>query len=440
MSEKPIKEMTQAEREAFFDDLRQKAEKDPETLETLIKISDLVKDLKEDLNTDYIQDILKAASTTEADLKEGRSTAQGIYLALKEALPVMLEETQKDPDAATMTPHEFIESGKFDEIASKVAARLNNTDLTADDIKEALPQLASVLPQKHVIPNSKLSNSLVKDDLIGTGETWLDVGNKKSDITTRVILSYEGDNVTFSGRQPYTEYDRQVYDGVCSLYEYGDECHIFTAAQAYRAMVNDTDTDTPSPQQIGAVTKSLDKMRFIRARIDCTEELTRRKLSLDGEQITGGKIDTYLLALEKVEVLTGTQKVAAYKMIKKPILYEYSQHTGQVITTEAALLDIRDKTGARISNTERRIAVKGYLLRRVAVMKGKQGKKQSHNILYESLYSDACPDMNTDDKKEKRRIRQYVQDVLEHFKREHYIKGYEEYRTGRAITGVEIRL
>ena len=310
-------------------------------------------------------------------------------------------------------------------------------NFTPEKVRETLPQLATIIPQKHLIPNNKLANSLTKD-IIGGGLIELDVGRKKDDILTRCILNYEGDNVKLTSRRSFTEYDRQVADAVTSLYEYGNKSHIITAATVYRAMVHATETETPSPQQIEAVTQSLDKLRFVRVQIDCTEELMRRNIDLNGSQITAGKIDTYLLTLDKMEIIAGGQKVVAYKVIKTPILYEYSRLTGQVITVPAALLDIRDKTGAKIPNTERRIAIKGYLMRRISIMKGQNSKNQSCHILYDSLYNEVCSTEPT--QKEKRLIRDYIPCVLEYWKSEKFIKDYEELTHGKKKIGIEIKI
>lgn len=314
-----------------------------------------------------------------------------------------------------------------------------NAQTLQDEVLNALPKLQSLVPQKHLIPNNKLANSLTKD-IIGAGIIELDVsGKKEPELLTRCILNYEGDNVKLSSRQPFTEYDRNVADAVTSLYEYGDSSHIITAAQVYRAMVHATKTETPSAQQIGAVTKSLDKMRFVRVQIDCSQELTRRKVSLNGAQVTSGKIDTYLLALEKIEVTAGGQRVSAYKIMKPPILYEYSSLTRQVLTVPAALLDVRDNTGVKVSNTELRIAAKGYLLRRISVMKGKSGARQSHTIKYSSLYEEVCPGQ-TLRRVEQQRLRDYTAIVLENWTWKGFISGYTETLQGNKKIGVEIKL
>lgn len=439
MTDKPIKDLTPEEREAFLQELKEKAT--PEQWESFTQFAQLVTEAAAWWNSDDVKAARSAAAETLETLREGAQTAAYIFTGLREFLPVLLEEMEKDGEAATMTASEFIESGKYDEIIERAAARLEKetgeaTTITADEVKAALPQLSSIIPQKHLIPNNKLANSLTKE-ILNAGEFNLKVGGKgANEIKTRCILSYEGDNIKLTSRQPFTEYDRNVADAVTSLYEYGDESHIVTAATVYRAMVHATETETPSPQQIGAVTRSLDKMRFVRVQIDCSEELTRRKLSLNGAQVTGGKIDTYLLALEAIEVTAGGQRVKAYKVIKTPILYDYSRLTGQVITVPAALLDVRDKTGAKVANTERRIAIKSYLMRRISVMKGKNGKNQSRNILFETLYNEVCDGEPTE--KEQRNIRDYIPQVLDYWKRSGFIKGYADLTQGRKKTGVEI--
>lgn len=307
-----------------------------------------------------------------------------------------------------------------------------------DEVLNALPRLQSLIPQKHLIPNNKLANSLTKN-IIDAGMIELDVsGRKEPELLTRCILNYEGDNVKLSSRQPFTEYDRNVADAVTSLYEYGDPSHVITAAQVFRAMVHATKTETPSPQQMGAVTKSLDKMRFVRVQIDCSDELTRRKIELNGTQITGGKIDTYLLALEKLEVVAGGRNVTAYKVMKTPILYDYARLTKQVLTVPASLLDVRDKTGAKVANTERRIAVKGYLMRRISSMKGRSGDRLSKHILYEDTYKHVFED--APDKKDQRLIREYIDIVLQSWTSKKFIKGYSILKQGRRMIGVEIKI
>lgn len=320
---------------------------------------------------------------------------------------------------------------------------------------DALPRLLSIVPQKHLIPNSKLTNSLTQD-IIDAGTVEIEVSSPRAKQPIDIIcnLVYEGDNVKITGRQSFTEYDRNVYNAVTSLFVYGDQSHVITPAIVYRAMTGMSAAENPSPQQIGAVTKSLDKMRFIRAVVDISQELKQRRVSLNGEYVTNGIIDTYLLNASVIQVKAGGKSVRAYKLEKTPVLYAYSNALHQVYTVPAYLLDVKtvDKdtgkaTGIRVSNTESRIQVKGYLLRRIEGMKGDNALKNDvirlqsyekggkhHPGLYEIAGN---PEPTT---KDATRIRDYAAAALAYWKAQNYITDYQFTKTGRQITGIKITL
>lgn len=348
----------------------------------------------------------------------------------------LFEEAERDENGEPTEDSLF-----FRALANALQAK--QTKEEADEVN-ALPMLSSIIPANHVIPNNRLANEI--KNIIDGGLYGLTVsrkGKKKEKVITKCIVSYEGPDVELLSKYPYTEYDRQVMNAVISLYEYGDPQHNITPAMVYRAMIHATETETPSKKQLEAVERSLNKSRFINVKIDCSDELKQRKLSLDGEQITGGKFDTYLLELDRIEVTAGGRTVSAYHITKKPILYEYAGLIGQVITVPAELLEIRNEGGYKLPNTDRRIAVKGYLLRRIGEMKGKNSTKLSNHILYSTIYNEACNEDPTDEEttlttKEKRLIRAYVAEVLQYWTRKKYIKEYTELKQGRRLIGVKI--
>lgn len=323
------------------------------------------------------------------------------------------------------------------------------------DAQEIIEHLTSVLPEKYVVPNNKLANTMTRG-IIDIGRITLEESRRgaKKLVETTCILTYEGDNVHLSGRQPFTEYDRNVYNAVSSLYVYGDQSHVVTPAMVYRAMTGLTDSEKPTAGQLAAVTRSLDKMRFIRARIDCTEELKARRITLNSKQINGGEIDTYLLTADAIKVQAGGQTVRAYRIIKTPILYEYAAAVKQVLTLPASVLDVKEISeltvdgakkltiGARLPNTESRILIKGYLIRRIEGMKGKNGLNNPVIALYDyqrdgethqGLYSIAGkPDA---DRKEMQRIREDAEKMLAYWAATGYIKSFEAQTERKKITG-----
>lgn len=315
--------------------------------------------------------------------------------------------------------------------------------------QEIIERLKTVPPDKFVMPNNKLANRITS----GFSKLELNVACRgaKKPISVICDLMYEGNNVHLSGRQPFTEYDRNVYNAVSSLYVYGDPSHVVTPATVYRAMTGLTDTEKLTAGQLAAVTRSLDKMRFIRARIDCTAELQARRITPNSKQINGGEIDTYLLAAEAIIVQAGGQTVKGYHIIKTPILYEYAAAVGQVLTIDKSTLDVKgiDSSGRittrSLPNTEARILLKGYLIRRIEGMKGKNGLKNPVIALYDyekdgethqGLYSIAGKADAA--RKEMQRIRDDVEKMLAYWKATGYIVDYETQTKGKKITGYKI--
>lgn len=325
---------------------------------------------------------------------------------------------------------------------------------------DRLPSLRGVAPLTHIIPNNKITNLLSAGD-IGFSESLDDffpvrVSSEKAkkEIVSSIMVAYEGENIQIMSRRPFTEYDRNVYNAVVSLYVHGDQQHVMTPAMIYRAMTGRSDASSPSPQQIGAVTKSLDKMRFIRVKIDCTEELKQRKVHLDGVPVTNGMIDTYLLNADGTHVAAGGHVVDAYRINKPPVLYEYSRAINQVLTVPSELLAIKEADDKGVYNTfvadsDSRIQMKGYMLRRIEGMKGKNAL---HNdvisfVSYEKegkhrpgLYEIAGKESPSTP--EAKRIRDYATQALDFWKAKGFIADYKFVKKdgGKAITGVRIIL
>ena len=317
-----------------------------------------------------------------------------------------------------------------------------------EDAKEIIETLNSVLPDKFVSANNKLANMMTKD-IIDAVAAEINVSqSKKKPIITTCVMTYEGDNVKLSGRHTFTEYDRNVYDAVSSLYVYGNQS--MTPAMVYRAMNGLTETEKPTAGQLEDVMQSLDKMRFIRARIDCTEELKARNITLNSKQINGGEIDTNLLMAKWIKVYVGGQVVRALKLVDVPILYEYASAVNQVLTFPASALDIKEinadgSIGARLPNTEPRIRIKGYLLRRIEGMKGKNKLKspiialydyEKNNERHRGLFSIAGnPDPS---RTEAARIREDAEKMLAYWAATGTIKKFEAQRERKKIIGYKI--
>lgn len=294
--------------------------------------------------------------------------------------------------------------------------------------KKDLTTLKSIIPNNYIIPNNKLANEIVKD-FIGMGEIALTVCKGKKEVLTMVSVDYDSEGIQiYNKSERLTPYDRIVLNSVCSLYDASNS--VFTPLMVYRCMNGLSANEKVSPQAVGAVAKSLDKVSCIRCRIDWTAEAKAR-----GSNIDKGIIEGNILATKKITITTGGKTNEAYKLLDKPILYSYAQATKQVITIPIKLL----QTKGAIRSTDDVIVIREYLIRRIAVMKGKT--KQSNKILYTTIYKELG--LNLENKNQfyadkSKKIRNAVKELLNYWKLEKYIIGFTEYKEGKTFKGIKV--
>ena len=138
-----------------------------------------------------------------------------------------------------------------------------------------------------------------------------------------------------------------------------------------------------------------------------------------------------MLNADKHQIETANGRcVDGYTVNKPPVLYQHSAIFGQLITYPARLLD----TANAGQNTPENIVIKKYLLRRIYMAKGKS--KTSPRIKYSSVYEKAG--ILDPDKKQRKRINDYVIACLQLWQKDGQIKGYTEYKEGRTRAGVDL--
>lgn len=293
------------------------------------------------------------------------------------------------------------------------------------------------LPLELLMLNDKLSNSLpngglpikYKDTLSNDAVINLEISKQgaKKPIITPVLLYYDDERVKLNTGKPWTPYDRAVHDACATLYEAGYE--YFTADMVYRAMNGLTDKEKVSPQARGAVTKSLDKAMSIRLFINYTNVPSTYKRGKNTEII----VDSQLLAADRLRAKAGGYEVTVYKFLRKPLLYEYNQMTGQILKIPNELLKTKS-----IKSTEDVIIIKSYLLRHIeAIRKNRRNNHIRYNAIYEELGIEDPEDRAFKDRLY--RIRSNIKKLLNEWTEKDYIKGYEEYDK-RGSKGVIIRV
>lgn len=352
------------------------------------------------------------------------------------------------------------ENVRYGETLSAFIRQENPVKSKADSILEKIPMLQSINPTAHTMPNNALMNALQQKSIIEHPEQaqgWdLPVANAKGrrkEISSFVMATYDpGETgVTMTGAN-LTEYERQVSDAVVSLFMEATSATlppVFTPDMIYRSMPGGS--EKASPQQKGAITRTMEKFRRLHITVDATEEM--RKRGLIGEKATY-KLDAFYLNVTHAEykAKNGGQVVNAYRVESEPIILTYAKMTNQLLTVPAKYLAIEKvkkapRTGALtasgelITMTAERQAMTGYLLRRIAIMKHDKKNKvqtQSNNILFSTLFRETGNE--TENRKQAMINRNFCLDVLDYWKATGWIKGYSVQEKGRSITGVTIDL
>lgn len=362
--------------------------------------------------------IKKVEEEKNKDSKDRTYTEYGLQRLLEVANEV-IEASKKIIEKAEVIKAENIQDLSFSEIMDLIDIK----GLT--DEKEEIELLDSIIPRNYIIPNNRLINKMAKDEIPYNKEFDLKInGEAKKQILTKVSINYDDENIQIYDKDKrFTPYDRTVHNAICSIYDAGNTN--FTPDQVYRAMNGLDDKQFVSPQAIGSITRSIDKSRRIYAKVDYTNEAKAYR-----KDVNSCIVEDYILSAKKITLEAGGHKVTGYKLNNKPLLYEYAQVTGQVLTVPSKLLNTKDV----IRSTQDVIIIREYLIRRIEVMK--KSNNQSNRILLERVYEELNEQEPT--KETSRKVRNIIDALLSKYVNEKYIKNYKYFKEGRAYKGVEI--
>ncbi len=345
------------------------------------------------------------------------------------------------------------------EIISKLL--LDDKTENLDEIKKQalakkLPYFKGIIPKNYLIPNNKIIQKLSQIMEAREKGRNLLVSTKKSKkpIIAHCLIAFDQKSVNLNAK--ITEFDLIVYNAIISIIEAGGTDTLMTPENIHRVMTGEKDSATPSKHQVNEVIKSIDKMRFCRAIIDCTEEVLAYNKSqaiaeydsLEFKKRANGEFrylfDTYLLASQWCIAACGNDEVRVLKLLSKPVLAEYAKISGQILNIPSYLLNTKHIQ----ANTQKNIILKDYLLRRIEQMKGNNSLEQKnislisykrgnefHKGLYEIVTGKCEIEMV-----EAKRIRQAADKYLAYWKDCKYIKDYAFEKTGRSFSSINILL
>lgn len=234
-------------------------------------------------------------------------------------------------------------------------------------------------------------------------------------------LSDNGLNI--SGIDRLNRFDREVHDATNSLFLAGND--YISPIMVYKVLTADREA-RPSEEMQAKICQSLEKLLLTWIRIDATEEAKTKgldKLIYEG----------FILSATKMTASLSGHEAICYKLAKPSILYEYANTIDRIGRYPIKAL------ASKLERNEESIILQGEIRRHVYAASGKT--KMKPTILFQTLYE--CVGIGKDApktpaiRKKKQTIRKKAYKILDGFKKEKIISGYEEVKQGQEIYSVK---
>lgn len=179
-----------------------------------------------------------------------------------------------------------------------------------------------------------------------------------NDKIINLVDIWKDKNITLSTNN-ITQFDIAVMDAAYTIMCAG---YMVITAEWITKVLSGNPDHKITPQKIGAIRKSIDKLRSIHIKIDCKDEINARRDTKD--KIDKFVYESYLLPLDKIEAIyeANGKEIVAYPVLTKPALYRYAEIMHQIIDVPAELLDTHNE----FHDTEEAILIKRYVIKRVA--------------------------------------------------------------------------
>lgn len=322
--------------------------------------------------TDFAIDLLRTELALHAEaLKDDTKKQQELF-------KIIIEEVENNP----LTNNEKVDLPLYE-------AKIKNPNITRYSRTSPL-----AIIKKYGLMNDNLTKHIIiTEPFINNVDGQMTMlwtvpqGNKnKSPVLAYIALSYEGEE--FKLNKKLKSFDKSVYEAVSNIYVRNiianNEQVLFTPQDVWRTMNGITDTKrTPSPNQTKKICDSLDKMRFVRCRMDVSNELKANYLKIEDSRVVNGQIDTYLLSAEKIIIVNEKGKeYVGYSINKEPILYTYNKAKGHILLIPYKYLNTSKITG----NEGNTIEIRNYLLQQIYLLK--ERKRNNNRILFSTLYKE----------------------------------------------------
>lgn len=282
--------------------------------------------------------------------------------------------------------------------------------------------------------SSTLFNS--KNSLEDLKQIAIDITPNKKGLTTTYSVNVDLTAPELKGTENITEYDKSVHNVAVSIAEANKE-GCFTAKQVATVLYHGDNPSkaNPSKQQIGAVTKSIEKQSLIRLSIDWTEHIKLNNRGNLPEEVTGYISRNYMLPVKGHTFIVNGSELHGYQLIDTPPLYQYAKSVGQIGQHPVKMLNVP------INLDQTKIVIRDFLLEEIAHIKKRENWNRT--ITVDRLLEVAGEDPQTINRIKKKRLLEAIEEMLNYWKKEDYIKSYTKNRantTGKPLQSYTIEV
>ena len=218
--------------------------------------------------------------------------------------------------------------------------------------------------KRNYFNNTKVANSIgTLSDLSGTFAI-LELGKNKPNVNSYIDFTTD-DLKELSSNIRLTRFDLVVMDAAYTIMKHGNST--FTPEMIANTIAGKpVKFDKNTSKKLDEITKTIEKLASIRVRIDGTDVMRAKRKINDKELFV---ITSNLLPVNGYYYLSkikGESRVA-FKFLSKPVLYEYAEALGRVISVPSKLLTIE---GVREDNDF--YVIKQELIKEIEIMKNKR--------------------------------------------------------------------
>ena len=231
-----------------------------------------------------------------------------------------------------------------------------------------------------------------------------------------------------AGIEKLTAFDKSVHNGICSILR-SNPNGFFTPKQLATHIYygDNPNNNNPTAGQVGAVTRSVEKLRHIDISIDYTAHAELNKtLPADIEKL---EIKGYIIPAKQLTAKVGGATLIGYKLLDKPPILEYGEFTKQIAEHPANLLSVPVNL-----STEEKIALRDYLLEFIGHIN--KNPEWDRIITIDKILEASGYNVDALSRTQRSRIIETIRSLLEAWKSKGAFKEYTENYTAKTLYSI----